>query len=140
MTTLSLLAADAPEQPVQITLRAAQLFFSGTGVPQEPTPLNFERKVLLKLVEYCEHHAEDTTPDAWDSAFCEVDQATLFALILAANVQAIKPLLDLTCLTVANMIKGKSPEEIRLTFHIRNDFTPEEEESARKENEWCTQY
>lgn len=25
------------------------------------------------------------------------------------------------------MIKGKSPEEIRATFNIVNDFTPEEE-------------
>jgi S-phase kinase-associated protein 1 len=35
------------------------------------------------------------------------------------------------------MIKGKTAEEIRKTFHIRNDFTPEEEEQVRKENLWC---
>jgi S-phase kinase-associated protein 1 len=35
------------------------------------------------------------------------------------------------------MIKNKSPEEIRATFNITNDFTPEEEEQVRKENEWC---
>jgi Skp1 family, dimerisation domain len=35
----------------------------------------------------------------------------------------IKPLLDTGCKTVANMIKGKSPEEIRKTFNITNDFT-----------------
>lgn len=40
------------------------------------------------------------------------------------------------CKTVANMIKGKSVEEIRKTFNIVNDFTPEEEEQIRKENEW----
>ncbi|VDO68375.1 unnamed protein product [Onchocerca flexuosa] len=28
------------------------------------------------------------------------------------------------------MIKGKSPEEIRRTFNIKNDFTPEEEEQS----------
>jgi len=46
----------------------------------------------------------------------------------------IKPLLDLTCKTVANMIKAKSPEEIRKTFNITNDFTPEEEDQVRREN------
>ena len=60
-----------------------------------------------------------------------------FFLIQAANFLEIKDLLDLTCKTVANMIKGKSPEEIRVTFNIKNDFTPEEEEQVRKENEWC---
>jgi S-phase kinase-associated protein 1 len=72
----------------------------------------------------------------WDADFCKVDQGTLFELILAANYLDIKALLDLTCKTVANMIKGKTPEEIRKTFNIKNDFTPEEEEAVRKENEW----
>ena len=65
-----------------------------------------------------------------------MDQGTLFELILAANYLDIKALLDLTCKTVANMIKGKTPEEIRKTFNIKNDFSPEEEEQVRKENEW----
>lgn len=73
----------------------------------------------------------------WDSEFLKVDQGTLFELILAANYLDMKGLLDVCCKTVANMIKGKSPEEIRRTFNIRNDFTPEEEEAVRKENEWC---
>lgn len=30
------------------------------------------------------------------------------------------------------MIKGKSPEEIRSTFGITNDFTPEEEAKVGK--------
>mgnify|MGYP003307009778 CR=1 FL=1 len=66
-----------------------------------------------------------------------MDQGTLFELILAANYLNIKELLDLTCLTVANMIKGKTPEEIRKTFNIVNDFTPEEEEQVRRENQWA---
>lgn len=41
----------------------------------------------------------------WYAKFVEVPQETLFELILAANYMDIKPLLDLTCATVASMIK-----------------------------------
>ena len=37
----------------------------------------------------------------------------------AANYLNIKELLDLTCFTVASMIRGKSPEEIRKAFNIK---------------------
>lgn len=55
----------------------------------------------------------------------------------AANYLDVKSLLDLTCQTVADMIKGKKPEEIRKTFNIKNDFTPAEEEEVRRENQWA---
>jgi hypothetical protein len=61
----------------------------------------------------------------------------LTSFLQASNYLDIKPLLDVGCKTVANMIKGKSPEEIRKTFNITNDFTPEEEEQIRRENEWA---
>lgn len=32
---------------------------------------------------------------------------------------------------------GKTPDEIRRIFNIVNDFTQEEEDLVRKENEWC---
>jgi len=119
--------------------------------PDAAIPLpNVSGKHLEKVIEYCDYHLKNPTPPEekkedrrpedickWDQEFCKVDQATLFELILAANYLDIKPLLDLTCKTVANMIKGKTPEEIRKTFNIKNDFTPEEEEQVRKENAWC---
>lgn len=55
----------------------------------------------------------------------------------AANYLDIKNLIDLTCQTLANMMIGKSPEEIRQMYNIENDFTPEEEEEIRKENRWA---
>ncbi|KAL3723700.1 hypothetical protein ACJRO7_035812 [Eucalyptus globulus] len=102
--------------------------------------------ILAKVIEYCKKHVESAKDEyrvddedlkAWDADFVKVDQATLFDLILAANYLNIKSLLDLTCQTVADMIKGKTPEEIRKTFSIRNDFTPEEEEEVRRENQWA---
>ncbi|XP_043710725.1 SKP1-like protein 1B [Telopea speciosissima] len=110
-----------------------------------PLP-NVTSKILSKVIEYCKKHVEtpksdDRTADeelkTWDAEFVKVDQATLFDLILAANYLNIKSLLDLTCQTVADMIKGKTPEEIRKTFNIKNDFTPEEEEEVRRENQWA---
>lgn len=59
---------------------------------------------------------------------------TLFELIKAANYLDIPELVEITCKTVANMIKGKSPEQIRDTFNIQDRFTADEEEHIRKEN------
>ncbi|XP_058106666.1 SKP1-like protein 1A [Magnolia sinica] len=113
-----------------------------------PLP-NVTSKILSKVIEYCKKHVEvaaSKNPDfrsneddvkAWDADFVKVDQATLFDLILAANYLNTKSLLDLTCQTVADMIKGKTPEEIRQTFNIKNDFTHEEEEEIRQENQWA---
>ncbi|KAF7092684.1 hypothetical protein CFC21_095143 [Triticum aestivum] len=121
-----------------------------------PLP-NVTSKILSKVIEYCNKHVQAKPADAadagaaapdaaappaedlknWDAEFVKVDQATLFDLILAANFLNIKGLLDLTCQTVADMIKGKTPEEIRKTFNIKNDFTPEEEEEIRRENQWA---
>ncbi|NXI09879.1 SKP1 protein, partial [Irena cyanogastra] len=103
------------------------------------------------VIQWCTHHKDDPPPPeddenkekrtddipVWDQEFLKVDQGTLFELILAANYLDIKGLLDVTCKTVANMIKGKTPEEIRKTFNIKNDFTEEEEAQVRKENQWC---
>lgn len=61
---------------------------------------------------------------------------TLFEVILAANYLDVNGLLEVSCKTVANMIKNKTPEEIRKTFNIKNDFSPEEEEQMRLENNW----
>ncbi|KAL3514986.1 hypothetical protein ACH5RR_021888 [Cinchona calisaya] len=112
-----------------------------------PLP-NVTSKILAKVIEYCKKHVEaaklsdgDKTSDeelkSFDADFVKVDQGTLFDLILAANYLNIKSLLDLTCQTVADMIKGKTPEEIRKTFNIKNDFTPDEEEEVRRENAWA---
>ncbi len=125
---------------------------SSSPILQATNTPQVNETVLRKVLEWCDHHkmdppstAEDDTDsrkkttdiEEWDQKFMQVDQEMLFEIILAANYLDIKALLDVGCKTVANMIKGKSPEEIRKTFNITNDFTPEEEEQIRRENEWA---
>ncbi|KAL1521695.1 hypothetical protein AB1Y20_021350 [Prymnesium parvum] len=110
-----------------------------------PVPLPMvDSKILIKVIEYCKYHhkaEQESLPEedkgTWDKDFVKVDDETLFNLILAANYLDIKSLLDLTCKTVADEIKGKTAEEIRARFNIKNDFTPEEEEEVKRDNAWC---
>ncbi|KAG6594178.1 S-phase kinase-associated protein 1A [Phytophthora cinnamomi] len=120
-------------------------------VQEIPLP-NVKSPVLSKVIEFCSHHhnspmreiekplksadMHDVVSD-WDANFVDIEQEILFELILAANYMDIKSLLDLACAKVASMIKGKTPQEIRETFNIVNDFTPEEEAQIREENKWC---
>lgn len=121
------------------------------NVAEIPLP-NVKATVLAKVIEFCTHHQTEPMTEIekplksaimaevvqrWYADFVNVEQVLLFELILAANYMDIKPLLDLTCATVASMIKGKTPEEIRKTFNITNDFSPEEEAQVREENKWC---
>ncbi|KAJ3213800.1 suppressor of kinetochore protein mutant [Clydaea vesicula] len=115
-----------------------------------PLP-NVSAPILTKVIDYATQHKDDPLVSAeeanakqssdditeWDKEFMNVDQGTLFELILAANYLDIRNLLDLGCKTVANMMKNKTVEELRKTFNVPNDFTPEEEEQVRRENEWC---
>ncbi|KAJ3696602.1 hypothetical protein LUZ61_000307 [Rhynchospora tenuis] len=115
-----------------------------------PLP-NVNTKILTKVMEYCNKHVPDEQPadgstasqtdkenlEKWDKEFVNVDQGTLFNLILAANYLSIQGLLDLTCKTVADMMKGKTAEQIRETFYIKNDYSPEEEDEVRRENQWA---
>ena len=79
----------------------------------------------------------ETSMRSFDEEFIKVDQSTQFDLLLAANYLNIKSLLNLLCDVVAAKIRGKSPEEIRTIFNIKNDFTPEEEAEVRRENQWA---
>ena len=108
--------------------------------------------VLLKLSEYCDYYGNspyieiekplkssdmNEIVDKWYADYINIDQTTLFNLILAANYFDVKSLLDLGSAKIASLIKGKSPAEIRTIFNIENDFSPEEEALVIEENKWC---
>jgi S-phase kinase-associated protein 1 len=145
----------------KVTRRVAALsnlcntMLEGTEESEEincPLP-NVKSEILVKVIDFLKHHVDspmvdidkplksanmaEVVADDWDAKYTDQPQDIIFELILASNYMDIKSLLDLTCAKVASMIKGKTPEEIRRTFNIVNDFTPEEEAQVREENKWC---
>jgi S-phase kinase-associated protein 1 len=110
---------------------------------------NVKHATLTKVLAYCEYHKDDVALteeqqaeekakniEGWDKDFVPVELAPLFELILAANFLDIKPLLDLTCKSVAHMLRGKTPDEIKNIFGVEGEFTQEEEDQVRRDNEW----
>ena len=137
------------EVPKSVACRSATIknMVDDTGL-DAPVPLpSVDKTTLVKVIEYCKYHDQadtDQKPEderaAWDKDFLKTRLASdeqLFSMILASNYMDIKSLLDLTCKAVADEIKGKTPDQIRTRFNIKNDFTPEEEEEVRRENAWC---
>jgi S-phase kinase-associated protein 1 len=116
-------------------------------VNEIPLP-NVTSKILIKMIEYCKKHLEVARSEedkscnnendlkAWDTDFIKVDNDTLCKLFSAAIDLKIKSLQDFIHNTIIDMMKGKTHDEIRKLFNIKNDFTLEEEEEIRRENQW----
>ncbi|EHB00257.1 S-phase kinase-associated protein 1 [Heterocephalus glaber] len=91
-----------------------------------PGPLPNVSAAIFKKDDENKEKRTDNIP-VWDQKFLKGEQGTRFELIPAANYLEIKSWLDVTSMTVANMIKGKTPEEIPKGFNIKIDCTEEEE-------------
>ncbi|KAH0456208.1 hypothetical protein IEQ34_014115 [Dendrobium chrysotoxum] len=52
----------------------------------------------------------------FDNKFVDIDINALYDRIMATNYLGVKDLIDLVCYKVANMIRGKSLEEIHQIF------------------------
>jgi len=141
------------EIPKRIAIQSELVKTMSEGDKEEneiPLP-NVKSATLRQVIEYLTYHVDNPAKEIekplksihmrevvceWDAKFVEIEQEPLFELILAANYMDIKPLLELCCAKVSSMIKGKTPEQIRKTFNIVNDFTPEEETRIIAENKW----
>ncbi|XP_059667105.1 SKP1-like protein 21 isoform X2 [Cornus florida] len=62
----------------------------------------------------------------FDEKYIRLDTKKLCELTSAADSLQLRPLVDLTSRALARMIEGKTPEEIRETFHLPDDLTEEE--------------
>mmetsp|Transcript_5457 Transcript_5457/g.7908 ORF Transcript_5457/g.7908 Transcript_5457/m.7908 type:complete len:184 (+) Transcript_5457:258-809(+) len=119
-------------------------------VSEIPLP-NVKGIVLKKVLEFCEHHCKEPLPKIarplkshlmnenvpqWYADFVDTEHGMLFECILVSNYMDIRPLLELSCASVAALMKCRTHVEIRELFDIVNDFTPEEEEELIKQNKW----
>ncbi len=114
---------------------------------------NVKSAVLKKVIEFCNHYKnveemkkietpisssklEEVVQD-WYVNFCRVEDKVLFELVTAANFMHIPPLLDLSCLAVAVLLKGKSDPDIRKIFNLNASHGPNSDErEILQENEW----
>ncbi|CAN6200871.1 unnamed protein product [Urochloa humidicola] len=134
-------AAASLSQTVRCMIDEVAAASGGGGGIAIPLP-DLDARTLSIVLEYCNKHApaaadpaaESSSAEAaagedlewFDREFMNIDMGTLFSVITAADHLKVQGLLDLACKTIADMIKGKTAEEIRQTFGIVNDFTPEE--------------
>ncbi|CAL5049124.1 unnamed protein product [Urochloa decumbens] len=144
-------AAASLSQTVRRMINVAGAGGSAAGIPLP----DIDAMTLSMVLEYCNKHAPAPFPAAdvdlaaeaaageedvkwFDREFLHVDRETLFSLIRAAHYLKVEGLLDLTCKTVADMIKGMTAEEIGQTLGIRNDLMmPQEEEAIHLEHAWA---
>uniref|UniRef100_A0ACD5UL45 Uncharacterized protein n=1 Tax=Avena sativa TaxID=4498 RepID=A0ACD5UL45_AVESA len=143
--TVKLKSSD--EQIFEVPAEVAKLFKAiadvvDKGDADETVPLpNVHSSTLAKVIEYCDNHLRmDSEPDVrrWDKEFVsKLDVNDLFDVILAANYLDYEGLLDLICKAVADLIEGRTTEQIRATLGIENDFTPEEEAEMAAEHAWA---
>ncbi|KAL7150914.1 hypothetical protein ABFS83_05G145700 [Erythranthe nasuta] len=122
-----------------------QMIEDGCSDGNIPLP-NVDSKTLEMVIEYCTRHDKaermveaeaKAAAEEYDAELMKVDvKTTLFNLLMAANYLNVDSLLKLAALAAGNAIQGKSPEQIRDTFGIINDLTPEEEDQIRKDNTW----
>ena len=141
---ITLVSSDG--EKVEISSKAVQLSTLVKGIIEDypddaEVPLNNVKSNILKKIKEIERPLPSQNfkecVSEWDFNYINVDIDLIFDLILGANYMDIKPLLELASAKVASIIKGKNTEEIRKTFNISNDFTPEEEQQILEENKWC---
>lgn len=94
-------------------------------LPQRVNPA-----VLGLILDYCRFHQlpghSNKELKTYDEKFIRLDTKNLCELTSAADSLQLRPLVDLTSRALARIIEGKTPEEIRETFHLPDDLTEEE--------------
>jgi hypothetical protein len=91
-----------------------------------PLPL-VSNNILEKVIQYCRQHvlhAPHHVNSMWDLEFLQTidDRETFFKLVQEAHYLFIKNIPDLTCQAIVEMIRTKTPEQIRQILNIQNEY------------------
>ncbi|CAL8105332.1 unnamed protein product [Orchesella dallaii] len=108
---------------------------------------------LLNVLQWVKHHMARPSPpenarnpgsgdnnaeNSWEEEFLnEMNDATQLALILACKELGAENLVNAACNKVGNMLKRKTVEEIREGLGIKDDFSDDEREEIRRQNQWA---
>ncbi len=98
--------------------------------------------IFSMIVEFCAFKADERDFGATEkfvTNFFDVPTDVLFDIISASNFLDAPDVLDAACSAAANLLRDKTPEEIRTILNIENKMTPEEEAEVIKENSWAFQ-
>jgi len=151
---------EVPEAAARLSVILGGMLDGGCTIDDDGVVIPFTARTLDTVFEYCSKHAEATKSDSdpnpsaeasvggvntaasenledWDRNLVDrLSTDDLYDVIHSANFLEIKGLLDIVYQRAADMIKGKTPDEIRATFSIANDFTQEEEDELREQYAW----
>uniref|UniRef100_A0A0A9ADB6 SKP1-like protein n=1 Tax=Arundo donax TaxID=35708 RepID=A0A0A9ADB6_ARUDO len=82
---------------------------------------------------YADHEADI----AWAKDLVQVDPTSLTRLILAAHYLEMDDLLHFACERAAEVMAGRTADEIQKMFSLKCVVTPAEQAEIQKKNEWA---
>jgi len=143
---ISLRSSD--DVPCPVSIKAVKLSITVKELLEDldcnaktEVPVKVKSDTLKKIVKWLERSKDKYTDplpvkeedrklpelDEWDTQFCDnLDYDAKVDMILAANLLDIKPLLDIVCISVANLVKGQSPEELRKVLERTSKPIPDD--------------
>ncbi|KAI3937401.1 hypothetical protein MKW92_051017 [Papaver armeniacum] len=122
------------EVAMAIPLIRKEVFQNNMGSSKN-CPISLPERVnnidtLSLILDYIRFHQalgrSDKEHKSFDDKFIRIDSERLCELAAAADSLQLRPLVHLTCIALARMIEGKTPEEIRERFNIPDDLTEKE--------------
>ncbi|KAM0935490.1 putative S-phase kinase-associated protein [Dioscorea sansibarensis] len=135
---------EVEERVVKQSKLLKMMIEAGISMEKPTRIINVTKDVLGTVLEYCERHAKAGEGEEQKVKMKEFDEEfmertsldMLYCLATASNYLEIEGLLELTTQRIADLIKGKNPDQLREFFNIKNDFSPEVYAKISRDYTW----